>query len=116
MLKEPPLVTKGMREEVESYVTDNFKKYEVPLTIDAELCVLLNYTEKKERILARENPLRYTWCKESGKERFGIWHMLVGSLAPSGLGVSSDDESPADPFTAAYGRIGVCPVRKFYSH
>jgi hypothetical protein len=76
---------------------------------DAMLCVLLNYVcsgEKKERILAKENPLRYTWCKENGKYGDGtVWHMIVGALASSGLFVHND--------FGAHDDVGVCPVRKF---
>jgi hypothetical protein len=110
MLKKPLEATKNMKNEVaERHVQQNYKNYDIPTVKDAMLCVLLNYVcsgEKKERILARENPLRYTWCKENGI--YGsrtVWHMIVGALASSGLSVRYYD--------GADGYVGVCPVRKF---
>jgi hypothetical protein len=110
MLKKPLETTKNMKYEVaERHVQQNYKNYDIPTVKDAMLCVLLNYVcsgEKKERILARENPLRYTWCKENGKYGSGtVWHMIVGALASSGLFVCY--------LNVAYDYVGVCPVRKF---
>jgi hypothetical protein len=109
MLREPPVATRGMTyENAEKYIQDNYEDYQIPLTIDAMLCVLLNYIcsgEKRERILARENPLRYTWCKENGRSAYGAWHMVVGALASSGLCVNRHD--------GARALVGVCPLRKF---
>jgi hypothetical protein len=110
MLKKPLEVTKNMTYEVaELHVQQNYKNYDTPTLKDAILCIVLNYVcsgEKKKRILARENPLRYTWCKENGK--FGsstVWHMIVGAFASSGLSVSGRN--------GADGNVGVCPLRKF---
>jgi hypothetical protein len=109
MLREPLVATRGMTyENAEKYIQDNYEDYQVPLTIDAMLCVLLNYIcsgEKRERILALENPLRYTWCKETGRSAYGAWHMVVGALASSGLYVYD--------YIDAFDYVGVCPVRKF---
>jgi hypothetical protein len=110
MLKKPLDATKNMTYEVaEHHIQQNYKNYDIPTVKDAMLCVLMNYVcsgEKKERILARENPLRYTWCKENGK--FGsstVWHMIVGALASSGLNVNR--------IHGARGLVGLCPLRKF---
>jgi hypothetical protein len=110
MLKKPLEATKRMKYEVaEHHVQQNYKNYDIPTVKDAMLCILLNYVclgEKKERILARENPLRFTWCKENGKYETGtVWHMIVGALASSGLFVFYNDD--------AIVNVGVCPVRKF---
>jgi hypothetical protein len=110
MLKKPVEDTKNMKYEVaQRHVLQNYKNYDIPTVKDAMLCVLLNYVcsgEKKERILAKENPLRYTWCKENGKYGDGtVWHMIVGALASSGLFVHND--------FGAHDDVGVCPVRKF---
>jgi hypothetical protein len=109
MLKKPLGATKNMLYEfAEHHVQQNYKNYDTPTVKDATLCVLLNYVssgEKKERILAVENPLRYTWCKENGKHRSEVWYMVVGALAPSGLVVNSYYRADDD--------VGVCPVRKF---
>jgi hypothetical protein len=110
MLKKPLEATKNMKYEVaERHVQQNYKNYDIPTVKDAMLCVLLNYVcsgEEKERILAIENRLRYTWCKENGKFGSGtVWHMVVGALASSGLCVSDD--------RGAHDLVGVCPVRKF---
>ena len=89
MYKKPLEATRGMTyDDAEAHIHNNFENYDVPELIDATLGALLNYAcsgEKKERILARENPLRYTWCKKSGRSQFGVWHMVVGALASSGL-------------------------------
>jgi hypothetical protein len=110
MLKKPLETTKNMNCEVaERHVPQNYKNYDIPTLKDAMLCILLNYVcseEKKERILARENPLRYTWCKENGKYGDGtVWHMIIGAFASSGLDVDSPH--------GAFDNVGVCPVRKF---
>jgi hypothetical protein len=125
MLKEPLKATQKMRyEDASKYVTENYKNYDVPLTIDATLCALLNYVcsgEKKERILAKENSLIFTWCKEGGKTDFGLWHMVVGRLT----GVYAHEVRIGKYYPSAfievqarlnvgYEFIGVCPVRKFY--
>lgn len=109
MLKKPLEATRRMTcDAAEAYIQNNYENYEVPSTVDAMLCSLLNYVcsgEKKERILARENPLRYTWCKENGRVENDTWHMVVGALAPSGLRVLD--------YYVTVVRVGVCPVRKF---
>jgi hypothetical protein len=109
MLKKPLEATKYMKYEVaERHVQQNYKIYDIPTLKDAMLCILLNYTcsgEKKERILAREDPLKSTWCKENGKYESQFWHMVVGALAPSGLHVIR--------YYEASDCVGVCPVRKF---
>jgi hypothetical protein len=109
MLKKPPEATKYMKYEVaERHVQQNYKNYDIPTVKDAMLCILLNYVcsgEKKERILAREDPLKYTWCKENGRDKYVVWHMIVGALAASGLNVNDRHD--------AHVQVGVCPVRKF---
>lgn len=112
MFKNALEATKEMTfDAAEAYIKNNYKNYEVPSTVEAILCSLLNYVcsgEKKERILARENPLRHTWCKETVRMGIHNWHTIVGALDPTGLDV--------DYYHTTSIGIGVCPVRKFLAH
>ena len=99
-------VIKGSMHYVDqqAYIANSCPGYEVPTVRDAIFCSLMNYICTGVRILASENFVDCTQCKE--ETYYG--HAVVGSFAPSGLLMHYCDDSVQNV------DIGICPVRKFF--
>lgn len=89
----------------QKFITDNCPGYEVPKIREVIAASVMQYGcsgGKKERILAREDRVRYSRCEEP----INGYRVIVGALASSGLHVNYD--------IGDYDSVGVCPVRKFF--
>jgi hypothetical protein len=104
VLYKKPIAEGQSYEKKQQYITDNCPGYEMPKTRETIACCLMQYGcsgDKKERILAREDEVRYS----TSEERVGGLQVVVGGLDSSGFRVRKH--------YGDFNYIGVCPVRRF---
>jgi hypothetical protein len=88
---------------VTELATKALAAYEVPGTLEAAACILVQYfsshADSKTRLFSN-SPTTYTRCQE----KIERYHLVVGGFAPAGLNVFDDFDN---------NDIGVAVLRKF---